>query len=187
MKDRRVVRGILADALDGPAGVAPMTGCHVLRYGRVLVVAAHALMRGDPLTLVENLDGAGSEAHLDLGADEAMRDAVVMRLDLDVIVDADPADPPLGEHAGNSFSAGRSISSSSLRGVTPSRRIGRSSLSRLSISAIAALTSARLWKIRWRSRPSSQRSTISTACSTLALSRGRRGLAGRMAVPEWAA
>src|SRR6202047_3325989 len=90
--------GILADALDGPAGVAPMTGCHVLRYGRVLVVAAHPLMRGDPLTLVENLDGAGSEAHLDLGADEAMRDAVVMRLDLDVIVDADPADPPLGAH-----------------------------------------------------------------------------------------
>ena len=57
-----------------------------------------AQMCGDPLTLVEYLDGAGSEAHLDLGADEAMRDAVVMRLDLDVIVDADPADPPLGEH-----------------------------------------------------------------------------------------
>src|SRR5258708_5582953 len=90
--------GILADTLDGPAGVAPMTGRHVLRHGRVLVVAAHALMRGDPLTPVENLDGAGGEAHLDLGADEAMRDAVVMRLDLDVIVDADPTDPPLGEH-----------------------------------------------------------------------------------------
>lgn len=89
---------ILADALDGPAGVAPMTGGHVLRHGRVLVVAAHALMRGDPLALVENLDGARGEAHLDLGADEAMRDAVTMRLDLDVIVDADPADPPLGEH-----------------------------------------------------------------------------------------
>src|ERR1700726_1167991 len=84
---------ILADALDGPAGVAPMTGRHVLWHGRVLVVAAHALMRGDALALVENLDGAGSEARLDLGADEAMRDAVVMRLDLDVIVDADPADP----------------------------------------------------------------------------------------------
>ncbi|MCA6105541.1 hypothetical protein J6525_45760 [Bradyrhizobium sp. WSM 4400] len=92
--------GLLANALDGPAGVAPMTGRHVFRHGGVLVVAAHALMRGDPLALVENLDGAGGEAHLDLGADEAMRDAVVMRLDLDVIVDADPADPPLGEHVG---------------------------------------------------------------------------------------
>ena len=50
-------------------------------------------MRGDPFTLVENLDGAGGEAPLDVGADEAMRDAVVMRLDLDVIVDSDPAEP----------------------------------------------------------------------------------------------
>src|ERR1700730_984633 len=90
--------GTLADALDSPAGVAPMTGRHVFRHGRVLVVAAHALMRGDPLTLVENLNGAGGEADLDFGADEAMRNAVVMRLDLDVIVDADPADPPLGKH-----------------------------------------------------------------------------------------
>ena len=55
-------------------------------------------MRGDPFTLVENLDGAGGEAHLDFGANEAMRNAVVMRLDLDVIVDADPTNPPLGEH-----------------------------------------------------------------------------------------
>lgn len=70
----------------------------MLRHGRVLVVFAHALMRGGPLALVENLDGAGGEAHLDIGADEAMRDAVVMRLDLDVIVEADPADRPLGEH-----------------------------------------------------------------------------------------
>ena len=44
----------------------------MLRHGRVLVVAAHPLMRGDPLALVENLDGAGGEAHLDLGADEAI-------------------------------------------------------------------------------------------------------------------
>src|SRR3979409_2490381 len=87
----RADRGcVLADALDGPAGVAPMTGCHVFRHGRVFVVAAHALMRGDPLALVENLDGTGGEAHLDLGADEAMRDAVVMRLDFDVLVDAAP-------------------------------------------------------------------------------------------------
>ena len=70
----------------------------MLGHRRVLVIAAHALMRGDPLALMENLDGAGSEAHLDLGADEAMRDAVVVRLDLNVIVDADPAYPPLGEH-----------------------------------------------------------------------------------------
>src|SRR5262245_24437212 len=44
-------RGVLADAADGPAGVAPMAGCHVLGDSRVPVVAAHALMRGDPLAL----------------------------------------------------------------------------------------------------------------------------------------
>lgn len=56
--------GILADALNGPSGVAPMTGGHVLRHGRVLVVAAHALMRGDPFALVENLDGARGEPRI---------------------------------------------------------------------------------------------------------------------------
>jgi hypothetical protein len=64
---------ILADGLDGPTGGAPMAGGHVLRRRRVLVVAAHALMRGDPLALVEYLDGARGEAHLDFGANEARR------------------------------------------------------------------------------------------------------------------
>ena len=36
---------------------------------------------------------------------------------------------------------------------------------------------------RWRSRPNSQRSTIRTAASTFALSRGRRGRVGRTALP----
>src|ERR1700732_5387232 len=34
-------RGRLADALDGPAGVAPMTGGYVLRHGCMFVVATH--------------------------------------------------------------------------------------------------------------------------------------------------
>src|SRR5579883_189454 len=98
---RRADRGgVLADARDGPAGVAAMARCHVLRHGGVLVIAAHALMGGDPLALVEDLDGAGGEPHLDLGAHEAMRDAVVMLLDLDVIVEAHAPDAPLGEHVG---------------------------------------------------------------------------------------
>src|SRR5271167_3099344 len=37
-----------ADALDRPAGIAPMAGRHVLGDGGVLVVAAGAHMRGDP-------------------------------------------------------------------------------------------------------------------------------------------
>lgn len=55
-------------------------------------------MRRNPFALVEDLDGAGSEAHLDLGTDEAMREAVVVRRDFDVIVDAAPADAPLGKY-----------------------------------------------------------------------------------------
>lgn len=36
-----------------------MAGGHVLRHGGVLVIATHALMRRNPLALVEDLDGAG--------------------------------------------------------------------------------------------------------------------------------
>ncbi|MGY2922931.1 hypothetical protein ACVWYP_008561 [Bradyrhizobium sp. USDA 3262] len=77
-----------------------MAGSHVLRHGGVLVIAAHALMRGDPLALVEDLHGAGSEPHLDLGAGEAMGNAIVMLLHLDVVIETDTADTPLGEHVG---------------------------------------------------------------------------------------
>jgi hypothetical protein len=52
---------------------------------------------------------------------------------------------------------------------------------------IARWLSAKPARIRRLSRPSSKRSTISTACSTFALSRGFLGLAGRMAVKQWAA
>ena len=73
--------------------------------------------------------------------------------------------------------------SSNWRRVTPSLRRPCLSLSWTMSSPSAASTSARRVKIRRLSRPSSQRSTISTACSTFALSRGFLGLAGRMAVP----
>src|ERR1700730_15383844 len=43
--------GFLADAVDGPVGVAAMTGRHVVRDGRVLVVAARSCVNGDPLAL----------------------------------------------------------------------------------------------------------------------------------------
>jgi hypothetical protein len=64
--------GIPADALDRPAGIAPMARRHVVRDGRVLVVATHALVRGDPFTLVEDLDGARGQTGLDLGTGEAV-------------------------------------------------------------------------------------------------------------------
>src|ERR1700687_1767218 len=78
-----------ADALDRPAGIAPMAGRHVLGDGGVLVVAAGAHMRGNPLALEENLDGPHRQPRVDLRAGEAMGYAVIMGGDLDVIVDAD--------------------------------------------------------------------------------------------------
>ena len=90
--------GIVADALDGPAGVAPVAGGHVLGHRRVLAVAAGAHMRGHALALHKNLDGPGRQPHLDLLLRKTVRHAVIMPLDIDVIIDADPADAPFGEH-----------------------------------------------------------------------------------------
>ena len=66
----------------------------------MLVIAAGAQMRGDPLALEKDLDGARRQPHLDLAPGEAVGDAVKMRLDLDVIIDADPPQAPLGEVIG---------------------------------------------------------------------------------------
>ena len=53
---RADLAGVFADVLDRPAGVAPVTGRHVLGNGRVLPVPACAQMNGDALALMENLD-----------------------------------------------------------------------------------------------------------------------------------
>ena len=60
--------GVLADAVDGPAGVTAVAGRHVLGQRSVLVVAAHAQMRGDPFALDEDLDGTRGEPHFDFHA-----------------------------------------------------------------------------------------------------------------------
>src|SRR5262249_14471646 len=82
---------LLADAIDGPVGIAPVTGRHMLGDGRVLVVAARSYMSGDPLAPGEDLHGTCGEAHLDFGAREAVGHAVEVMIDVDVIVDADAA------------------------------------------------------------------------------------------------
>ena len=57
-------------------------------------------MRGNPLTFEKDLDGARRQPHLDLAAGEAVGHAVEVRLDLDVIIEADPAQPPFGKGIG---------------------------------------------------------------------------------------
>ena len=92
--------GFVADALDGPIGVTPVARRHVIGDGGVAVIAAGAQMRGDPLALEKDLDSARRQPHLDLTTGEAVRDAVEVGLDLDVVVDADPAQPPFGKSVG---------------------------------------------------------------------------------------
>jgi hypothetical protein len=57
-------------------------------------------MDGDALALVEDLDAVGGQARLDLGAGEAVGDGVIVSVDVDVIVDADPAHAPLAVFVG---------------------------------------------------------------------------------------
>jgi hypothetical protein len=63
---------------------------HVIGDRGVPVIAAGAQVRGDPLALEKDLDGARRQPHLDLTAGEAVGHAVEVRLDLDVVIDADP-------------------------------------------------------------------------------------------------
>ena len=55
------------------------------------------LMRSDAPAAVEHLDRAGRDADVDLLADQRMRHRVEEALDLDVIVEPDPGETPLGE------------------------------------------------------------------------------------------
>src|SRR5450432_2016382 len=55
-------------------------------------------MRGDPLALEENLHRPGAQPHLDLGAGEAMGNAVIMVGDIDVIVNADAPRAPFAQN-----------------------------------------------------------------------------------------
>jgi hypothetical protein len=90
--------GFLADTIDRPVGVAPMTRWHVLAEGGVGVVTAPSHMAGDPLAPDEDLYGTRGEPHLNFAASEAVGNAVEVMLGLDVIIDADAAEAPLGEH-----------------------------------------------------------------------------------------
>ena len=57
-------------------------------------------MRGNPLAFEKDLDGARRQPHLDFAAGEAVGHAVKVSLDLDVVIDADAAQPPFGEDIG---------------------------------------------------------------------------------------
>ena len=61
---------------------------------RVLAVTAGAAMSGYPFAFVEDLDRIGGDARLDLLASEAIRDGIIMPLDLDVVIQSSTSDTP---------------------------------------------------------------------------------------------
>jgi hypothetical protein len=69
---RADLAGVFPDALDRPAGIAPVARGHMLGNGRMLPVPARPDMDGDALAFVENLDAAGGHPRFDLGAGEAV-------------------------------------------------------------------------------------------------------------------
>ena len=80
----------------GPCGVGSMRLGHVRgRGGRLAIVPAE--MRGDPPPLRVDFDGRRRKPHLHQVMDELVRHAVEVTVDLDVVVDADPARFPLGQ------------------------------------------------------------------------------------------
>nr|POE54667.1 hypothetical protein CFP56_78537 [Quercus suber] len=80
-----------------PFGITAVGARHVLGIGAVPGAAVAPIMGGDALAAVEHLDGAGREAHVDLLADQGVGHRVQEARGLDVIVEVDPRQPPLGE------------------------------------------------------------------------------------------
>jgi hypothetical protein len=120
-------------------------------------------MSGNARAAMEHLDRARGDADIDLLADQGVRHRIAETRDLDVIVQADAGQLPLGKDifgGRQPTSSGRSIASNSWCRLMPRRRIGHSFIC-ISTSRIAALHSASEKKLHsasekkvtWRRRP----------------------------------
>ena len=89
--------GPAAEPIRRPLGVAPVGTGHVVGVRAVLAAHVAALMDADALTAMEDLDGARGDPHVDLGANERVRDRIEEVMDLDVIVEIDAGAPPFRE------------------------------------------------------------------------------------------
>jgi len=93
-------RRFAADPLDRPLGVAAMRTRHMFGERRMPAAAGGAQMHGDALTFAEQLDGVGGDARVELLTDQPMRHRVVMAVDVDMVVEPNPAQTPLGIFVG---------------------------------------------------------------------------------------
>ena len=69
---------------------------HVLGNGCMPAATGAAQMHGDTLAFAEQLDRVGGDTRVELLADQPVRNRVIVRVDVDVIIARDAADPPLG-------------------------------------------------------------------------------------------
>ena len=74
-----------------------MGGGHVVSCGRIGTLAVAARMAGRPAPMGEDFDRAKGNSQFDFLAHQLMRDAVVVVLELDVIVDIDPGTFPVSQ------------------------------------------------------------------------------------------
>lgn len=73
---------------------------HVARCGGMAAAEVGAYVGGDALAFEEDFDGGSGELDVDGFVDEAARNAVVVVIDFDVVVDVDLGGLPIGEFVG---------------------------------------------------------------------------------------
>src|SRR5208282_5101474 len=89
--------GPAAEPIRRPLGVAPMGAGHVVGVCAVLAASVAALMGADALAAMEDLDRSRGDPHVDLGADQRVRNRIEKVMGLDVVVQVDPRPPPFRE------------------------------------------------------------------------------------------
>ena len=87
--------GLPLDPLRRPVGVALVARRHVLAHRRVLSVRGRSQVRGDALAVMEHLDRARRDPRPHRLAQQRVRHRVVVLLDLDVVVEAEPGIPSI--------------------------------------------------------------------------------------------
>jgi hypothetical protein len=88
--------GLVLQPFRRPFAIAPVRARHMLRLGAVPRAAVTPGMRGDAFAAVENFDRADRGAGVHLFADQAVRHRIEEALHLNVVVDADAGEAPLG-------------------------------------------------------------------------------------------
>ena len=89
--------GPAAEPIRRPVGVTPVRTRHVIGIRAVPAADVATLVDADALTAMEDLDHARGDAHIDLGADQRVRNRIEKVVDLDVIIEIDARAFPFGE------------------------------------------------------------------------------------------